>query len=77
MQLGGFRGIRREHGKGLRAGSRRLLLMGESEGRARYSGGQNFDWTKKPQEDLTAFGIITNLKEEGVGGDYQGSGGMM
>ena len=40
----------------------KTALLGEFEGGARYSGGQEFDWLKRLQEDLTAFGIVTKKK---------------
>ena len=40
----------------------KLVMLGEMEGGARYLGGQEYDWLKRLQEDLTAFGISTKKK---------------
>lgn len=41
---------------------RNIALLGEWEGDERLSGGQECDWLKRVQEDLTTFGIVTKQK---------------
>ena len=46
----------------VRMGDNRLpkqVMLGEMEGGVRYRGGQEYDWLRRSQEDLAAFGINT------------------
>lgn len=41
----------------------KIVLLGELEGGARFSRGQEFDWLKRMREDLEAFSIAMNKKQ--------------